>query len=474
MSIVPANPTAAAVPILAALLLGGCARFQPQPLSPATHFEQLEQRSLTSAELKTFLESARRDPLVSWPPPSWDLDLLTLAAFYYQPSLAVARSQWAVAQGGETTAAQRPNPNLNVTPGYSSTTAIPSPWLPLTMLDVPIETAGKRGYRRAQAAHLSEAARLNVATVAWQVRSALRASLLDLNAAQRRQALLQTQLASQEQIVNLLNQQVQAGAISSSEALPQRIALQKARLDLNDAQRLEADARTRVAEAIGIPVRALDEVKLSFDWTKTFDSAAHLSSAEVRRQALLSRPDILGVLAEYAAAESELQLQIARQYPDVHIWPGYQYDQGNNKWSLGMTVDLPILNQNQGPIAEAKARRQQVAARFDAAQAKALAEIERATQALYLAQTNTAGLRSLVEEQARRRDAVAAQLKAGATDQLDFLNAQLEYQTAELSQLDSLLRLQQALGALEDAVQRPFELPPIIFQAQQKDAHAKP
>ena len=41
--------------------------------------------------------------------------------------------------------------------------------------------------------------------------------------------------------------------------------------------------------------------------------------------------------------------------PDVHLNPGYQFDQGDNKWSIGLTFDLPILNQNQGPIAEAKA-----------------------------------------------------------------------------------------------------------------------
>ena len=62
------------------------------------------------------------------------------------------------------TAGERPNPSLNVTPGYDTTTSMPSPWIPLGFLDVPIETAGKRGYRTAQAARLSEAARLKLAS----------------------------------------------------------------------------------------------------------------------------------------------------------------------------------------------------------------------------------------------------------------------------------------------------------------------
>ena len=69
---------------------------------------------------------------------------------------------------------------------------------------------------------------------------------------------------------------------------------------------------------------------------------------------------MLSALAEYAASESALQVQIARQYPDIHLRPGYELDQNKNKWQLGVSMDLPILNQNQGPIAEAKAKREEI------------------------------------------------------------------------------------------------------------------
>jgi outer membrane protein TolC len=199
------------------------------------------------------------------------------------------------------------------------------------------------------------------------------------------------------------------------------------------------------------------------------ETITHLASGEVRREALQSRPDILGALAEYAASQSALQLEIAKQYPDVHLQPGYQYDQGDNKWSLGIVADLPILNQNQGPIAEAKARRQEAAARFNALQVKVLAEIDRATQAVQIAERNSLALRALLEEQSKRVDAVAAQLRAGATDQLELLNAQFESLTAELAQLDGRFKLQQAVGALEDAVRRPFELPAAVFESTQNE-----
>jgi outer membrane protein, heavy metal efflux system len=185
---------------------------------------------------------------------------------------------------------------------------------------------------------------------------------------------------------------------------------------------------------------------------------------------LQTRADVLGALAEYAASQAALQLQIAKQYPDVRLTPGYQYDQGDSKWTLGLTVELPLLHQNQGPIAEAKARRQEAAARFNALQAKVMAEIERAVAVFQISQTNLAVLRSLAAELAKRAESVAGQFRAGAADQLDLLNAQLESASGKLVELDGQIKLQQAVGALADAVQRPIHLTDAIFQFERKEA----
>ncbi len=426
-----------------------------------------------------FLEkNLNHDPetkLVPWPlPKTWDLETLLLAAYYFQPDLEVARAQWRVAQAGVKTAGGRPNPTLNVTPGYNFNTinAAPglSPWFPSVTLDVPIETAGKRGKRIAAAESLDESARLNVAAAAWQVRSNLRSSLLDAAAAQQREALLQKQLEFQERIVTLLQQRLEAGAATSSELALTRVALEKTRLDLNDAQRLRAETRERIAEAVGVPLSALSQIEFSFGPLDSHAPADELLSVEARRQALLGRSDILGALADYAASQSALQLEIARQYPDVHISPGYQYDQGDNKWSLGITVELPVLNQNQGPIAEAKARREEAAARFNALQAKVMAGVERAIEVYRVSAQSASSLQSLAAAQKQQRESVAAQVKAGAADQLDMLNAEFEFGASEMVRLDGQIKLQQALGALEDAVQRPIDLPQTFFQAQQTNA----
>jgi len=453
------------------MIFEGCARFHSQPLSASANADALESRSLTNGEMKIILEKNLHRDLENWPAVEWDFDMLTLAAFYYHPSLEVARAQWAVAQGGEKTARQRPNPTLTVTPTYNVTTHVPSPWDPVGSIDIPIETAGKRKYRRAQAANLSEAARLNIAVTAWQVRSAVRSSLLDFAAAGQREAALRKQVVVQEEILRRQQQQATLGEIAPSESLPVRISVQKTRLDLADAQRLRVEARARLSEAIGVPLRALNEITFARGLPQNLRGIEELTSTELRRAALQTRPDILASLAEYAASQSSLQLEIAKQYPDIHLQPGYEFDQGDSKWSLGLTVELPVLNQNQGPIAEARARREEAAARFIALQAKVLAEIDSAIDVFRITETNSFTLNALAEAQAKRRDSIAEQLKVGAADQLDLLNAQFEYATAELVQLEGQIKLQQAATGLEDAVQRPVAFPDEIFHSRRTDAH---
>ena len=195
--------------------------------------------------------------------------------------------------------------------------------------------------------------------------------------------------------------------------------------------------------------------ELSFDFAD--HSADGLTSAEARRVALQGRSDILSALGEYAAAEAELRLQIAKQYPDVHLSPGYQYDQGDNKWTLGIVLELPVFNQNQGPIAEAKARRDEAAARFTEVQAKVIGEIDRAGAAYRVAREQLTTTDALFAAAQQQQQSAEAQLRAGATDPLDRMTVEFELGVAALARLDGRTAMQQSIGALEDALQRPVE-----------------
>jgi outer membrane protein TolC len=398
----------------------------------------------------------------------WDLDSLTWAAIYFHPSMEVARAQWQVAQASVKTAGGRLNPTLTVTPEYDFNAASGvSPWLPAANIDIPIETAGKRSHRITHAEQLAEAAWFNMATTAWQIRSNLRNSLTSYSAAARRTQFLERQLQVQNQLVKLLEGRVAAGAIAGIEVTSARVSATRLLADLAEARRLSSESRASIAEAIGIPLAALEKVRLHPE-PKAAD-LRRLADLDVRRAALTTRPDLLSLLAEYAASQSALELEIAKQYPDIHIGTGYQWDQGENKWALGVTAEIPVLNRNQGPIAEAEARRAETAARFTALQAKVLAEIDRASASLAAVKEQINLLESVRQAQQQAFESLQASLKAGAVDQFDVASSELELRASELALFDTNLRLQQAVAQLEDALQQPFD----ALQALQKKSQAK-
>lgn len=456
---------------LVMLALTGCVHYQPRPLAPPATLDAIETRTLDNPDLASFLRSNQH--VSEWPPERWDLTTLTLVGFYYNPDLDVARADWAVARAGLVTAGERPNPDAGVAPGYNSTTptSIVTPWILTLNLDFTIETAGKRGHRIEQARQLSEASRLSIATAAWQVRSRVRQSLLDLFSAAETSALLERQRELQAAVVSLLERQFAAGAISPFELTQARIALDTISLASHDATRQQAEARVRLAGALGVTVRALDSVRIDVDRFRQVPG--EVPDSEARRQALLNRPDILGALAEYGASQAALQLEIARQYPDIHLGPGYEMDQADNKWTLGLSAALPMFNRNRGPIAEADARRTQAAARFTAVQARAIGEIDGAL-AGYRAALEKIGTTDTLLSQLRQQAASAqTQLAAGEISGLDLRVIQLQLAVSEMARLDALIKVQLALGSLEDAIQRPADLADWIATAPAKAGSAR-
>ena len=438
------------------VLTVGCATFRPQPISPAQTALTFESRRLDDVKLKEFLEKNLHCEVTPWPPGSFDFTMLTLVAFYYHPDLDVARAQWGAAQAGVITAGQRPNPSIGFLPQYNvNAVSGVSPWILDFTFDIPIETAGKRGYRIAQAKYLSEAARLNIATVAWQIRSRLRVSLLNLYAADQSEVLLKRQLAVQEDLVEQMERRLAVGEVSQPDVTLTRLFLDQIRLSLSESRKHSAEARSQTASALGLAADAIKRIEISFSFLEK--PPQELFPEDLRRQALLNRPDILSSLAAYAVSESALKLQIAKQYPDLHLGPGYEFDQGENKWGIGVSLTLPVFNRNQGPIAEAEAHRKEAGALFMSLQAQVIAEIERALAGYEGAIRKLEEADSLVSDKERQLQSAQAMFNVGEADRLTFLGARLELLSSRLSRLEALVQAQQSLGLLEDALQRPLD-----------------
>lgn len=437
-------------------ILSGCVAFHARPVSPSQSASAFEQRTLDSLKLEKYIETNLHKKITLWPPKTWDFNMLEMAAAYYNPALDVARAKWGVASAAVITAGEIPNPGVSVLGQHHS--SIPggiSPWTWGLSLDIPVQTAGKRGYRIRRAQQLSEAARLNITEAEWQIRSGLRKSLLDLYAAANRGNYLQSQLESQQKIVNMFEARLTSGESSQFEVTQSRLALDKIRLLLANNAGQKARARSELAVALGLPAKALNGINISFNIFRQLPQPINLKS--IKQKALTGRADMLAALQQYAAAQSELQLQIARQYPDIHIGPGYEWDQGDNKWTLGLSISLPIFNRNQGPIAEAKARRKESAASFLALQAGVTGQIDReeAAYALSLDTLKTAG--NIVSGEQTGMRAAKDRFASGDTSSLELEQVKMELARAQLAQFEAVISAQAELGKLEDAVQQPLD-----------------
>jgi outer membrane protein TolC len=451
---------------LALLGLASCQHVAPAPLSAQSGADALEGRSLADPKLRRFLERETATTFESWPPAQFDLAQLTLAALFFQPSLDVARAQRDVARGGVVTAGQRPNPAIILAPEWSANpgTGI-SPWLALLHFEWPIETGHKREHRTARAVAVVDGAEHALAAQAWTIRRTLRTALSLAVASSERAKLLHERADAEQALATLLDARVQQGAASRADVLPARLAWLATEAERADAERSRDGARAQVAAAIGVPVSALEGIDFSYPLADDGAARDASAAAELRRRALHERADVLAALDAYAASEAALRLELAKQWPDVRLGGGYQFDEGQSKWGLTLALDLPVMNRNEGPIAEAVAARSEAAARFVALQAQVIAELDLAQAELQGARVRRERLEALVASQRSALDRARAARVAGAADRATELAAQIETLRGESLLLDARAALDQASSQLEAAVQGSLATPASIAES---------
>jgi len=434
--------------------LAGCAarRYQPAPIVASATASGFEARNLADPALQAFEESYVGHPLSPWPPKTWDIQALSLAALYFNPALDAARARIAETRAALVTAGARPNPTLSIAPG------IPSPYLLSLDLSFPLETADKRRHRIEAARSLDQAARFDLAGSVWAVHSAVRTALLDYVLASQLLELLRSEATVRGDQVNILERVASAGEIPHLDVDLARIELSRTQLAINTTEGQVAEAKASLAAAVGIPVAGLQEAQFSWPGMDSPPSADSFSPETIQRDAVLNRLDVRSALAQYAAAEAGLQLEIAKQYPDINIGPGYTYEEGKSYFTVGFSTVLPLFNRNQGPIAEAEARRQQAAAAFLETQADVIAKSERALAAYTAALKELAEVEYLVNLQESQQRTMQQAVRVGEQDRLTLEDINIQSSLSARARLDALAHAQKALGDLEDAVQRPLAL----------------
>lgn len=449
------RPSAKFSLLVAAFSLAACVHYSPVELSAEETLNELGSQSLDDPVFLAFIQTNLPTAESHAPIVAWDLEMLTWAAVYFSPELDAARATHAIANAGVQTASALPKPAFSLGNSYVTPEGEQSPWILQPTIDFTVETAGKRTHRTNQALALAMAARFELGASAWNIRSRLRTALIELLLGERELALLRAEEALREELLRITQLRITLGDLPPILASDAALELRELRQLRLESEEHHQSARVSIAELVGLPVAALSEKEFRLP-DVVLPNDADIQE-HVETEALLNRLDVLGALAEYAASEAALQLEIAHQYPDLVLGPGYRWREDEKRWLLGIAFELPLFDRNEGPIAEALARRVLAAARFHQVQNTALATLDRAVQRHSFSREAyahaTEALAALEIDEQEMEQAFAL----GDIDADTRASTRLKTVAARREQVRALRDLHLALGFLEDAVQKPFD-----------------
>ncbi len=436
-----------------------CVEIARRPIDVAGVQESIAQRSLADSRLRDLCELRLATATEPWPPAAIDWPALVLAGWLFRPEIEVERARVAAAEAKAGNAGRLPNPTLGVTPGRVTYNGPASPWTTVIGVDFVIPTAGKPTKRVAVAEQETELARLDGAATLWRIYAEVRDASFAVRAAQRSNAAAIAALRQRQ--LELMERRREAGLADRAEVAAARAARDRSGFEEGRAAAELQLARDRLAAAIGIvplgagtretpPTTELAPLA----WPDGYPSAEVALAA----RGLSDRLDLRRALADYEAAERRLELELAMQYPDLQLGPGWEYDQGDRKYTLGFAIELPLFDRNQGGIADALATRTERAALFEQRQASADGEVASSLAAFIAARERLAEAHEEGEERAaERRKAAEARFAAGLSDQAEWVAAQIEdlefREELAIAERDFFV----AWSRYEDAIERPLE-----------------
>jgi outer membrane protein TolC len=451
----PIHPSALWLALSCAGLLSGCAPRAYAPLELATDAtSEYAARSPSSPALAAFVASSGYER--GWPPQEWNLTELTLVALYFSPEIRVARAQADVARSEIAPAADVAP--LGVAPHlerHSREAAGDGPWSLGIALDLPWVSRARRAARTQRAVALSEAAELEVARAVWRARAQSRDRLVDLVDSRERLGVLEAALQARRDLRGLVARRVEAGMMSALELSREDAALAEVEsASVTERARLR-EMQVAAARAIGIPPETFERMTIAADALSGRVEETR-SAAALREAALRNRLDVYQRLRLFAAADAEVKIAVASQYPELTVSPGYFWDQGDSVWSLAAAIAVPPATRARAAIRQAEARRELAAQRFLEVQLQVIGETQQAA-------ARVASAQSLSQTAARQSEAARAQLARmqslfdrGGADRLQLTAARVAAATAADGERQARFATLRALAELEDALEEPI------------------
>ncbi len=431
-------------------------QYNPKALDTAAITQKIELKNPKGEKFNQFLlnNGYTTDQL---PLQIFGLKELTYCALFFHPNLDTVRSQWHSAELAESATAERAPPTINGHFARSNQANNDiSPYAFGLSIDIPLDINNKREIRIENAKHLSQAAKLEIAQTAWELRNQVAKTLHEHQLNQQHIKILLAEQQIRQDIVDIYQKRVNLGVASNVELSLAKLQLESTRTELNTWQKNHLITQSKLSGNLGLSLVQVSAIKLEEDSPYKLSQHTTIDASELQKNALLNRIDLRIALERYAASEAKLKLEIAKQYPDITISPGYVYEFGDKIWSLGISSLLSLLNKNKIAIAEATQLREVEATQFEALQSKVISETDLAISSVAQAQESLQNQQVLLTQQKRKLERLQRQLKSGEINRLEYSYSKLEQTSAEKNVALAEYQLQTTINNLENAVQQPL------------------
>lgn len=343
-----------------ALLLAGCATYQPAPL------ELSGSKGLSLGEVQAKLNRETRAIDRPWLKPAvidlsqpLDLEAIAVIAVVANRDLRAMRLRAGVSEAQLFSARLLPDPTLSL--GVSKVVAGPDPLLDLAnALVLDINALRTRGARIAVARAQAEQVHLDLAWAEWQTAGQARIQAVRIAGLERINALAE---ASYQANAGLLDRAMAAagrGDLNPDQVQAARLSAYAAQQQFRTSQRDLTTARFELTRLLGLPP-GTSLVLAPIALPQAPPSADLLLAV-----ALKQRSDLLALQAGYASQEAAVRLAILNQFPTLSLTANANRDSAGNRL-LGPAVDftLPLWNRNRGNIAMERATRAALNAEYD-------------------------------------------------------------------------------------------------------------
>jgi cobalt-zinc-cadmium efflux system outer membrane protein len=349
------------------------------------------------------------------------------------------------AKAQEITAFLRPNPSLSVTVDGTQIAPQNGVWKPFAgTYETPgvsylHERRNKRELRlesAKKATLIAESSHSNLdRTLLFDLRSAFISTLQAKAVLQ----LARDNLAYYDRILGVSRERFKVGDIAQIDL--DRLELQRVQYE-SDLQTADVNLRTAKIQLLTL---LNDRTPIEqFDVSGTFDFVDQLMPLEeFRKSALDTRPDLRAAMQAVDKAQTDHQLAVANGSTDPTFGTWYTHNSSNNNPfglnTIGVSVDIPlrIFDRNQGEKMRTQIDIDRQKRLLDATQAQVFSDVDSAHATMA---SNLTLLRpyknTYLPRAVRVRDTVTFAYQHGGASLLDFLNAESEYRTTELSYIN--------------------------------------